>query len=167
MAENTRTKELEECYERTVDSVYRVCRMYYKDNISEIEDVVQTTYLKWLKNKKPFENKEHEKAWLLVTAANICKNNLKHWWSKNIDIESMTDIGKEDIYHTETALMEQLRLLPEKYRITLYLHYYEGYTGTEIAGILKKKESTVWGYLHEGRKMLKKKLEGDFYAQRV
>lgn len=155
--------ELEQCYNRTVDSVYRTCRMYFKDNIADIEDAVQTTYLKWLAGGEQFENERHEKAWLIVTASNICKNTLKHWWRKNTDIDGIEPIGRSDEYESE-SLLPLLRGLSEKQRVALYMHYYEGDSCAEIAQVLHKTETAVWGYLHERRKKLKKQLEGDRYA---
>ena len=42
------------------------------------------------------------------------------------------------------------------------VHYYEGYTSVEIAGILKKPQSTIRNYLHEARAILKERLGDDF-----
>ena len=160
----TRSKlEMERCYDRTVDAVYRVCRMYFKDNQYDIEDAVQTTYLKWLTYNGEFQNDDHEKAWLIVTASNVCKNVLKHWWRQNADIDELEISGKEDV-HQEDGLLPLLRELPEKQKIALYMHYYEGYSCKEIAGVMGKKEATIWEYLYKGKKNLKSRLEDERYA---
>ena len=44
--------------------------------------------------------------------------------------------------------------LPEKDRILFVLHYGEGYTAKEIAGILDMNENTVASRLSRGRKKL-------------
>ena len=56
-------------------------------------------------------------------------------------------------------VVEEIMKLPEKEKTAIYLHYYEGYSGAEIARLLKCRESTVFSYLHRGRKRLKKRLE--------
>lgn len=56
--------------------------------------------------------------------------------------------------------------LPDKYKAVVYLYYYEGYTSVEIAGILKKPQSTVRYYLHDARAILKKRLGDDFNEER-
>lgn len=155
--------ELEKCYDKTVDAVYRTCRMYFKGNTQDIEDAVQSTYLKWLSYKGQFENEEHEKAWLIVTASNICKNTLKHWWRKNADIDNVEPDGKCDEYE-EDKLITVLRTLPEKQRVAMYMFYYEGYSCKEIAEAMGKKEATIWEYLHKGRDNMRKKLEVEEYA---
>lgn len=46
-----------------------------------------------------------------------------------------------------------------KYRIVVYLHYYEGYQAAEIGKILKLSESTVRKRLERARKQLKELIE--------
>lgn len=48
--------------------------------------------------------------------------------------------------------------LPPKYRVAIYLHYYEGYSSAEIGKLLKLPVSTVTTRLARGREMLRKKL---------
>lgn len=55
-------------------------------------------------------------------------------------------------------VLESLLLLAEKYKIVLYLSYYEDYSIKEISQILDLKESTVQTQLSRGRKLLEKKL---------
>lgn len=48
--------------------------------------------------------------------------------------------------------------LSPKYRIVIYLHYYEGYQTKEIASMLNLNESTIRNQLMRGRKNLKVQL---------
>lgn len=57
-------------YQRHVKTVYRVCYLYMK-NPQDAEDMVQSTFLKLFQYSGEFSDAEHEKAWLIVTAA-IC-----------------------------------------------------------------------------------------------
>ena len=59
----------------------------------------------------------------------------------------------------ESDLLPLVMELPKNYRISFYLHYYEGYQVKEIASILRKPENTVSAYLARGRKKLKSVLE--------
>lgn len=63
----------------------------------------------------------------------------------------------------ENELLKELHKLPEKYSLTLYLYYYEGYSVKEIADIIKKSENTVKTLLSRGRNHLKKHLEEGGY----
>lgn len=69
-------EEIEKIYNRHVDTVYRVCFSFMK-NEADTEDLVQETFLKLIMSGKSFTSQEHEKAWLIVAASNACKDALK------------------------------------------------------------------------------------------
>jgi RNA polymerase sigma-70 factor (ECF subfamily) len=153
------SEDITEIYNRHVSTVYKICFMFLK-NRADTEDAVQATFLKLINYKQTFCNAEHEKAWLIVTAQNQCRNILKHWWARKRDDLSMdADYPTSVEHHDET--LEQVLLLPGKYKIPIYLFYYEGYSTKEISEILKIKESTIRSQLHTGRKKLKFYLGGD------
>ena len=81
-------------YNRNVDSVYRLCYSFMK-NRADAEDLTQETFLKLLAQKPAFDNERHEKAWLIVTASNLCKDSLKKWWRRHEQLEDQKDIGYE------------------------------------------------------------------------
>jgi RNA polymerase sigma-70 factor (ECF subfamily) len=150
-------KELEEIYKRNVNMIYRLCYMYLK-NTDDAEDAVQSIFLKLLKAN----NYEHEKAWLIVTTKNHCKDILKSWWKKrHIDFEHVPELSYRDD-PDQSGVLEELLSLPEKYKTVLYLYYYEGYSVKEISNILSKKESTIQTQLATGRKHLKISLGGQY-----
>jgi len=154
-------EELSEMYKRHVDTVYRVCYMYMK-NGPDTEDMVQNTFIRLMRDKTVFLNAEHEKAWLIRTAGNLCKDSLKNWWrQKTVGIDDAAEVEVEQKFNTDSHL-EKVMALPPKYKTAVYLYYYEGYSTTEIAKMLKKNQSTIRGYLHQGRKLLKMEMEGDF-----
>ena len=49
--------------------------------------------------------------------------------------------------------------LPEPYRASVTLHYYEGFSTREIAALLGLRRGTVLSRLSRAREMLKKMLE--------
>ena len=152
-------EEVASLYERHVDMVYHLCLMLMK-NVPDAEDAVQTVLRKVMEYDKPFHDPEHERAWLIVTARNECRNQLKHWWRTRRESEevlnSLTWEQPED-----GALWESILRLPEHCRVALYLHCCQGYTAQETAEILGKNPSTVRGWLFQGRMRLKKLLEVD------
>ena len=155
-----REKEVAEIYERHNKTVYRVCFAYMK-NTADTEDMVQDAFYRLIKTNVHFENAEHEKAWLIRTATNLCKNNLKHWWRKRENIDNYESIQTDDGFETDDIL-EIIMNLPDKYKTVIYLYYYEGYNSVEISKILKKPQSTIRNHLHEARELLRNKLGGDF-----
>ena len=72
-------EELAGLYRRRFKMVYQICLVLMK-NVPDAEDAAQTVFRKALERAEPFRDPEHEKAWLIVTARNECKNQLKHWW---------------------------------------------------------------------------------------
>jgi RNA polymerase sigma factor (sigma-70 family) len=133
--------------------------MYLK-NKHDTEDALQTTFIKFMQHNRDFTDNEHIKAWLIITASNICKNQLKHWWRKNVDIDSIqeqhTNSNNENSY-----VFEKIMNLPKKYKLIIYLYYYEGYKLKEIAEKLNMNDSTVRSYLHRGRNLLREIIEED------
>ena len=106
---------------------------------------------------KESKEEEHVKGWLLVTAGNVCKNILKHWWRKNRSWQENEETkGRYDEYEIE--MLELVLNLPVKYKTVVYLYYYEGCNSVQIAKLLKKPESTIRTYLQKAKKLLKQEL---------
>lgn len=152
-------REFTEIYNRHVDTVYRVCYSFMK-NPAEAEDMVQDTFLRLLSTGKRFENERHEKAWLIVTASNLCKDSLKKWWRRNENIDDYASLPQSGGDRDNTVL-EAILALQTDYKTAVYLYYYEGYTTAEIAAHLNCPEATVRSRLSRARKQLRSMLGGD------
>ena len=152
-------KEITEIFERHSKILYRVCYSYMK-NTADTEDVVQDAFYNLIVSQKSFENYEHELAWLIRTATNLCKNKLKHWWRKREELQDDENLATYDASPDNEVLSAVLRL-PDKYKTAIYLYYYEGYNSEEIAKILKKPSSTIRNHLSEAKEMLRGIIEED------
>ena len=152
---------IEVIYQRQVSAVYRVCFTYMK-NRADTEDAVADTFVRLLRTSPVFQNQEHEKAWLLRAAGQVCKDSLKHWWRRRESLEAHENDSIADDTGTFDHTLEAVCGLPDKYKTAVYLYYYEGYNAAEIADMLHKPASTVRNYLHEARGLLQKQLGGDF-----
>lgn len=151
-------EEITRIYEKYVDTVYRVCFMLLK-NTSETEDATQNVFIKFMRDKKEFTSDEHIKAWLIVTAKNECINMLKHWFrSKRSDSDVLAEISYDDDFE-KGELLARVFSLDEKFRLPIYLYYYEGYSTAEISEMLSIKHSTIRTYMVKGREKLKLILE--------
>ncbi len=157
-------KEITEIYMRQRQTVYRVCYAYMK-NPADTEDAVQDTFVQMIRKGPVFENEEHEKAWLIRTAENVCRNVLRYWWRRHEDIDDHYDLQSPD--HSEAdSLMQTVMALPDKYKTVVYLYYYEGYSSAEIAGMLGRPQSTIRNYMTEARRLLKERSGEDFDEER-
>lgn len=149
----------EEIYNEYIDIVYRVCLIYLK-NTHDAEEATQDVFIKYLKYLPNFENKNHGKNWFIKTTANTCKNILKSSWFKNIIC--FDKVPETTCFKKEDDILQNILELPYKYKISIYLFYYEGYSTDEIANILNMNPSTVRSNLSRARKKLKLSLESDF-----
>ena len=153
-------KEIAEIYNRQVDTVYRICYSFMK-NTHDTEDLVQETFLRLLSSSVVFQSSEHEKAWLIVTASNLCKDTLKKWWRKTEDISDPT-LGLQQPPFEINGVLEAILELPKDQKTVVYMYYYEGYSTADIARYLGCPHATVRSRLSRARKALKDKLGGDF-----
>ncbi len=151
--------EVNRAIERHADTVRRLCMIHLK-NYADAEDIFQTVFLKYVLSSISFESQEHERAWMIRVTVNACKDLLKSFYrSRTVSLEELVDWPAEaSADHRE--VLEAVLSLPKKYRVVVYLHYYEGYTAPEIGRILRKNTNTVYTLLNRSRQMLKKKLEG-------
>lgn len=156
-------EEVAALYRRHVGMVYQICLMLLK-NVPDAEDATQTVFQKAMEYDKPFRDPEHEKAWLIVTAHNHCKNQLKHWWrTRRVGEEALQTLTWEQPEDGE--LWENILSLPEKERMVLYLYYYQGYSTLEIAELFGKNPSTVRTWLVKARGKLRDLLEVNEYGR--
>lgn len=132
----------------------------YLHNMADSEDVLQDTMLSLIKTKPVFSNSDHEKAWLMRVAINLCKNKLKSSWFRTVAIPD--NLPGEGITDEESEVLNAVNKLPIKYREVIHLFYYEGYSTLEISALLQKKDSTIRSLLHRSREFLKKTLKGAY-----
>ena len=64
----------------------------------------------------------------------------------------------------QREVLQAVLALPVAYRDVIYLHYYEGYSAPEIAGILGKNVNTVYTRLTRARGLLRQALGGEVDA---
>ena len=143
--------------QRYLDTVYRVAFNYIK-SAADADDVTQNVFLKLLQERKPFEGDDHVKNWLIRVTINECKNLVRSRWWRHESYEDYAatlpfdNAAQSDLFY---AVME----LPQKYRVPIYLHYYEEYSTQEIADILKVGKNTVCTQLKRGRELLRKSFQ--------
>lgn len=155
----TSITEFREFYDRQVKRVYRLA-MVMMGNISDAEDVTQTVFLKAWEKKPDFRDADHEIAWILTTTRNQCKDIHKSFYRrKRADLENAPEPQVTLETQMDSEIWEALQSLAEKYRMVLYLYYYEGYSVRELSVILRCRESTLQTQLATGRKQMKSLLE--------
>ncbi|MBO4865503.1 MAG: sigma-70 family RNA polymerase sigma factor [Ruminococcus sp.] len=144
-------------YDEYFDMVYRICFVYFHGHTADAEDAAQTVFMRYLEADNAPAVGEHTKAWLIVTAQNVCKTMLRRHHRKDKELDSAAEKGADFEYR---EVMDAVMRLPENERMAVYLNLYEGYTAAETAKLMGCRENTVYSYIHRARKKLKKELGG-------
>ncbi len=148
--------EIEKAVHLYGNTLYRIC-LSMLGNAFDAEDAVSESFLSYIKRASDFNSPEHERAWLIRVAVNKCRDrqrySLKHPYA---ELDSIANISEEST--EELGVIEALFKLPEKFRVALVLHYVEGYSVKEIAGMIGKTQSAVKMRLKKGRTLLEDEL---------
>ncbi len=126
---------------------------------ADAEDAVQEAFLRLLTLRPVFRDAEHEKAWLIRTTLHRAADLQKAAAKRNVPLE---EAAQAAVPEPESALLDAVRSLPEKYSAVIHLHYYEGYSIREIAKLLGVPAPTVGTRLARGRERLRQLLKEDF-----
>ena len=124
---------------------------------ADAEDAVQAVFCRLLEKELTIWP-GRERAFLTKLTINHCKNQLaaaKRFAPEALD-ELCLPAEPED-----RAVLRTVMELPEKYRLVVVLHCLEGYSFSEIAGLLQLTPSAVSMRLHRARKMLREQLGRD------
>ncbi len=153
--------ELEALVRRYAPMVYRLA--YARTGRrADAEDVMQETFLRLVRKRPRFQSEAHCQAWLLRVAVNCANSMCVKPWRRELPLEEAgIQAGPEPAL---TGVLEAVQALPSKYRIPIYLFYYEERSVAEIAAVLGKKEATVRTWLFRARARLRQQLEEEAYG---
>ena len=153
MGQKIGTEKAEAVFRRYADMIYRVA-LHNLDDPADADDILQEVCLVLLTKKIP-EDEEHLKSWLIRVTINKCRDLSRSFWRRNRkSIDDYEDIEAEK----PPEIMAELQSLSESYRNIIYLYYYEEYTVSEIAQLLRMNVNTVKSGLRRARDQLKKLL---------
>lgn len=145
-----------EKYELYGEMLYKIAFLYLR-NKPDSEDALQEVFIKLLYRAPTFQSQQKEKAWLIRVLSNICRNMLKKRKKYIFCDEEFFSEKAEDQNLGE--ILNCVMSVAPKYRIVIHLHYYMGYSVSEISKILGISGSAVKMRLKRGREILKEKLE--------
>ncbi len=149
------------------DTIYKYSDMVYRlafartQNRFDAEDIYQDVFMKLFSEERSFESEEHKKAWLIKTTVNMSVNLLKSAWrrytvceNENLPVKRGADSNPQ-----REKLLSALKSLSEKYRVVLYLYYYEELSTDKIAEVMGTSPTAVRSQLMRGRRKLKRMIE--------
>lgn len=131
------------------------------------EDAAQDAFVSaWLKLSS-LREAEKFGAWVCRIAKN-CAKNIMVRYREYISYDDIANAAYETGECPESLVLQDseeeslvgqsMNKLPEKVRKIIKLHYFDGYSVSEIAGMLTIPVGTVKYQLHEGRKKMRKEL---------
>ncbi len=150
-------KEFETKYNDYGKMLFRIAYLYL-GNSADAEDILQEVFMKYLSGKYHFKNPEHEKAWFIRVTQNKALNSLKRKGRKNISLDDINGFAYEK-NNDSADILKKVIALPEKYKSTVILYYYDDYSVEQISEILKTSKSAVKMRLKRAREILKSELE--------
>ena len=133
-------------FHRYRDDVYRLA-VNYTGSPQEAEDVSRAVFLKLTEAGELPTGTERD--FLMQTTADECRSLLRFGgWERAVKaLFSAAETGRQDILR-----------LPPKYRVVMYLRYYEDFATGEIARLLKIPQGTAAARLSRGRRLLERQL---------
>lgn len=145
------------------NELVRLAFSYVKD--TEIaKDMVQNTFIKCYKNLDSFRFDAQIKTWLYRITINECKDYLKSWNYKMVQVKSfINETAKSILPSTEKTVIDKYNTeeikdtifsLPKVYREVVYLYYYDSLTTEEIAKVLDISVNTVKTRLRRAKQRL-------------
>lgn len=162
-------EEAERAVKAYSDLILRLSYTYLKST-HEAQDICQEVLLKLLCGAGPFESAEHEKAWVVRTTANACKDVLRSARRRRtapLDAAADALEAPSGPEAPESEVLERVMALPQKYREALYLHYFEGYPIKDVARLTGRSEAAVAAHLSRGRAKLRAQMKGAYCGQGI
>ena len=126
---------------------------------ADAEDIMQEVFVRLLRAKPEFTDREHARAWLLRVAANCANDWFRAPWRRREKPLSPTLPAPDG--PEQGGLVEAVLALPPKYRAVVHLYYYEELSVAEIAAILGKSQGGVKSRLFRARGLLREWMEAD------
>lgn len=140
----------------------------YLHTCADAEDICQEVFLRMLRLEAPFRSVDHERAWVLRTSINLCKDVLRRRAShpqapldEAAEPQAPAHATEDALANRDARVLRAVMALPEAMREAVYLHYYEGYAIAGVAAITGRTESSVAQSLSRARKKLRLSLKGD------
>ena len=144
-----------------------LCRFFDNKRCSEVEDLVQTTFMACVQSRDRFREQSSFRTYLFSIARRqlykYYRTNQRHGAHFDIGVTSMADletgpvtlIGRNDEHR---ALLGALQTLPIDQQLLLEMYYWENMEVPDLAEIFEIAEATVRTRLYRARQMLRDNL---------
>jgi RNA polymerase sigma-70 factor (ECF subfamily) len=125
------------------------------------EEIAQEAFIRAHRSWRKIVGYDKPGAWLRRVTVNLATSHLRRRLVEARAL-ALSAMGRtsllQDHPEAEQALWEAVAALPKRQRQAVALHYLDGYSVAEIAGVLEMNESTVKTHLQRGRQALARML---------
>lgn len=157
-----RPERVERLFLEYSDIVYRQCFVIL-GNEKDAEDAVQEVFVRLMRSDPVFADSSSERAWLIVTACNYCKSQLRRAkFRSHAALDEIPESAGKPHVDSGGEVLDAVMRLPPNQREAVYLHYYEDMPAEDIAKATGTSASTVRSRLYFARKKLKQMLGGEY-----
>ena len=148
----------------------------FVNNISVAEELMEETFFKIITKKPRFVAKHSFKTWLYSIGRNVAVDYLRHNSKQaDVSVDDIEDYLKDEydlekmyiIEERKIAVHKALRKLHPEYRQVLWLLYFEYFSNTDAATIMKKNARQMKNLVYRAKNTLKSELdkEGFIYEE--
>ncbi len=142
----------------------------YVNNVYIAEELAEDTFFRLLTKKPRFSQRCSFKTWLYSIGRNVAVDYIRQ--SKRLSSIPLDEIegyisdeeGLERAYIKEErkiAVHKALSQLPPDYRTVLWLVYFDGFSNSEAAKVMKKSDRQIKNLLYRAKQSVKTILEKD------
>lgn len=156
----------EQLLDRYAKRLYRSCILLNLRE-EEAEDVVQETFVRVVLHIRKFKGKSSLYTWMYQIAINLVRDRWKQnsRWTEDEWTEEYADDCDIEAAVLERMdreyLRQAVRKLPDIYRQSIVMFYYEGLSIKAIAQLLEEAEGTIKSRLCRARALLKQSCHGE------
>jgi RNA polymerase sigma-70 factor, ECF subfamily len=154
-------------FDRHHEAMYRLISRLLRSEPSEIDDLVQTTFLEAWRSASRYTGRGSVKSFLYGIAANTVRHHIRSARRRRdaiADWQPPTSVNAPDDVAVRSQqvgrLAAALDLLPHDLRVAYVLCDLEDVPGVEAARMLDVRAGTLWRRLHEARRALRAAIEG-------
>lgn len=141
-------------YAEIYENMYRFA-LYTLRNTVDAEDVVSEAVTEAFASIQKLRSEEAFRSWIFQILSNKCKDKLKEYTKKTVELDEMAEQTHQTVGIEEGAVVRKIFFeLPDDERLIIGMHLFCGYKSREIAEILHMNENTVRSKESRGLKKL-------------
>lgn len=122
-------------------------------------DVVQEAFARALQQRRRFRGDGPLEAWLWRIVLNVARDVARRSRFADLSADELVEIAPLGAALRVADLRGELRALPERQRLAVFLHYYADLPYEEVARLLDVAPGTVAASLNAARKTLRNRIE--------